>query len=355
MEMINSTNGALCLLVFSSHQKRRVRLIENLLTGKKTVATLYWAMRYQLLDLLGVGRYFNINQLEVNPLVQNGLIMRTDNDQVQLTAAGKQAKEELIQEINGSDLSFALHTFQKIDLTNFKQRFQLLVQVLSERVHHVRQYYPINVDGTNKAFIKKYYRQIDRDQAGALLKDELNQFLSSLEFDRASLFAQELVGFNTNGLTMQQIAANLNQSLFKTALNDLINYAKLVSFMSQRDHSIVAPLLNGLSKHSVSTSAEETFTEYQQLRDLKQVEKRRKLRESTVLEHLLEVAIYTPLVGFPYRDFVSYDLENKIIRHLSGISVDDWDYQQLSDFLSNHLSFFQFRLLEIKRTKQDVK
>lgn len=44
------------LRLLSEQQDRRLRVIENLLRGRRTVSTLYWGLRYDLLPLLNLAK-----------------------------------------------------------------------------------------------------------------------------------------------------------------------------------------------------------------------------------------------------------------------------------------------------------
>ncbi|WP_429970870.1 helix-turn-helix domain-containing protein [Fructilactobacillus sp. Tb1] len=341
-------NEELAIILLNDKQPRRKRLLENLLGGKKTVATLYWALRYQLLGYLGLGRYLDISELHLSSLIKQKLVKKTD-DEYLLTKTGMNLKAQLLD----SQSPQWQHNFQNYNLVRFKYRLLLFVQVISEFEHHERNYYPVKVPDAEMNYVKHYFKTINRENVGISLKNELVEFLNSLDDSDADLFANELVGYQNNGKTLFQIAADLNKSLIAISLSDLTNLSKLINIVSNQEQSVLKPLLNGLNRTLVSESALLTVNQYLSCHDLSMVAKRRRLKESTIYEHLLEVAIYSGINKFPYQDFITKQITDQLTANL-GKNIDSWKYESLSDIDKQRLSFFQFRLSEIYLTKLEI-
>ncbi|MFQ6726027.1 hypothetical protein [Limosilactobacillus reuteri] len=78
------------LRFFSYHQPRRIRVIENTLRSRRTVATLFWARQYGILEWLGADRTLNRQEYDqlINQLVADKLLVIDDQSQAILTEEG---------------------------------------------------------------------------------------------------------------------------------------------------------------------------------------------------------------------------------------------------------------------------
>ena len=84
------------LRFFSYHQPRRIRVIENTLRSRRTVATLFWARQYGILEWLGADRTMNRQEYDqlINQLVANKLL--TIDAGSRMTFAAAPARVEIM-------------------------------------------------------------------------------------------------------------------------------------------------------------------------------------------------------------------------------------------------------------------
>ncbi|WP_252898109.1 hypothetical protein [Apilactobacillus ozensis] len=111
------------ILLFSDTQPRRPKLIENLLAGKKTVSTLFWGMRYELInycELFSNYKNFNIiNNLKL--LIDKKYLKKTiDGEHLLLTSAGKEQQNDIL---NNYYLPRHSEIYHKYNILRFKKRF----------------------------------------------------------------------------------------------------------------------------------------------------------------------------------------------------------------------------------------
>lgn len=339
-------NEELALFLLDKHQPRRKRLLENLLVGKKTVATIYWALRYQILGYLGLGRYMEITKLDFTNLEKQKLVIKDENQAYVLTDKGYILRSKII----GDNLKFNWQrNFQSFNFMRFKSRLLLFIQVISEYQHNQRKYYPVNVSDSEMNFVKYYFKKIDRESIAFSLKNELLNFFGVINNENlANQLANELVGFQKNGRTLFQLANEFDESLIKVYLSDIDVISQLIDFVVNNQESVIFPLLKGLHQNVVSDSAIMTLNQYLINHDISKVALKRHLKESTIYEHLMEIAIYFPINKFPYSDFIN-DVQIEELKEQLSDDIDKWNYENLS--LKQSLSFFQFRLVEIYLTK----
>lgn len=340
----------LALFLLDEQQARRKRLLENVVNGKKTVATLYWSLRYDLLGYFGVGRYFGIYNLSYDELLDQNLIKVMPNNSFVITNKGQKEKNQL--KIVLPDNKWEKQ-FQNIDITHFKQRFMLFIQVVSEYSHGEDQYYALNINQKDKRFVKNYFKSLNKTDLEQRVKSELINFLSELDNKTALLFALELVGYHNNGNTMEQIAQKLKLDSFSVYFVDLSLFCLFTKYIEKNPASIFKPLLNGLSKSFLNQSALKTFKLYEKTHNINTIIKQRKIKSSTIYEHLLEIAICWPINKFPYADFITSQDKELLVNEL-GPKIDTWNYEDLPGNIKRKLSFFKFRLIEILLTKRNL-
>ncbi|USS91053.1 helix-turn-helix domain-containing protein [Fructilactobacillus carniphilus] len=340
---MTSLDQELPLLLLDGKQWRRPRSLASLAKGKRTVATLYWGLRHQQLGDLGIARYLDIAQLDFKSLHKRHLC-ELRNERYRLTEQGQTQQQHLQMQ-----LVFDWQAcFQTVDLVRLKQRLLLLVQVISEFQHQQLHYFVVRTSLREQRWIKSYFRQLRKSQRDRLVGPELTAYLETLPDQTAQVLVQELVGYQNNGLTRDQIAVALQRSPLAVAFVELSALGKLVGWCQQHPQSVLAPLCQGLSRSLISKNAVRTLHLYQATGSLDTVAHTQRIRLSTVQEHLSEVAIYLPLTQFPYEDFVSKDQLNQLISR-SGTDVDAWQFQTRPD---ENLTFFQFRLIQIWLTKE---
>ncbi|USS86618.1 helix-turn-helix domain-containing protein [Fructilactobacillus cliffordii] len=338
-----SLNQDLALLLLDAKQWRRPRSLASLAKGKRTVSTLYWGLRHQQLGYLGISRYLDVAQLDFRALQQRHLIA-IENERYRLTQTGQAQQQQLRSQLV---LDWQAR-FQTVDLIRLKQRLLLLVQVVSEFQHHQAHYFVVRTPLREQQWVKSYFKQLRQSQRYQLVGSDLTVYLETLPDQTAQVLGQELVGYQNNGLTRDQIAISVQQNSLAVAFFELSALGKLVDWCQRHPHSVLAPLCQGLARPLISKNALRTLNLYQATKSLEVVAHTQRIRQSTVQEHLLETAIYLPMAQFPYVDFTSKDQVKQLIAQW-GPDVDTWQFQTRPD---EHLTFLQFRLIQIWLTKE---
>lgn len=335
------------LMFLDAKQPRRLRVIENILLGKRSVSTLYWGMRYQLLDWLGYDKTVTREQMNqaVATLVTNHLI--TVNElAATVTADGEQRLADLrLSRYQPQALAVRL----TVDVPIFWQRFMLAVQVVSEASYQNNHYYPLQVNWAVKQFVKTWYRDYKASTLPAMLNQFLGQYLITLTEEEATLFANLLVGHQMPGKTRQQIEQQTGRPVEQLQLMQIDLTCRLVQQIQMTDVPALHSLLAGLNTQPVSDSAIETVTAFSKGESLDQIAKRRRLKTSTVREHMLETAIFLPVDQFNYQRVLSDEQLATLDERMNGQPIDSWQFDQVGDL---GLEFWQFRLYEILRSKQ---
>lgn len=334
------------MLFLSPTAPRRLRVIENILVGKRTVSTLYWGMRYQQLPWLGYQKQLSRDEMNraVADLQSRGDV-KLDQTNATLTPQGIQSWQDLMQ---GSYQPKYFSVRLVIDTATLWQRLLLATQVVSEQSYQNHQYYPLQVTWQVKQFIKHWFHRFHRQELQAEFNTFWTAFFTQLPEQQALLMSRMLVGHQRPGETLGQIAHDfkVSESEAKVIVTDLI--CQLAKRISDCEADSIKSLLMGLNQPLVSASAQQTLQSYLAGTTLEKISQQRSLKLSTVREHLLEAAIMLPKGQFDFQRVLQPELVAEMEKQLAKTPLDAWQFKQVEDL---PIDFWQFRLLEILRSK----
>lgn len=331
------------LTLLDYHQPRRIRVIENLLKNRRTVANLFWGQQYGILNWLGAYRELNRSEYEaaLQDLAAAGLIKLDDNF-AQLTAAGVAQREV--------DQVYQPHFFSWYWVTNTRQletQLMLGIQVISELAYHNNQYAPLAVShqqlmGVKQWLYREYSPQLIHD-----IYDDLHQLMTALASEDqrlATALAYLMIGHHQSSWTLKQLATNLALSLGDARIlkHDLmLAVGAYYRHVTGPVHDLLRPyLMHGPLPASVLT----TLRMFQRVPDFTEIARQRHLKVNTIREHILEVAILMP-------DQLNFDQllppakRVQLARTYSGNDVTKWEFQK--DTANSSAGFFDFRLFQI--------
>lgn len=337
----------LIIIFLSSKQPRRLTLIKNLLIGKKTVSTLFWAMRYNLLQYSGVFKNKTLFTAEdIEYLIINGYILIKDEKRYLLTKKGLQKKDSILE---SGYISNNLSKCYDYDVMTFKKRFLLLTQVLSEYNHKNTNYYPITGDLQTEYLIKNWFVH-NKTNGVNDFKNYISRWLNTLGDNRANIFAQLLVGHNNTGRTSQQIANSLKISIDVEWLWELNLWISLIQYIQQDSNCFLQFLLHNIINPKLSNRATNTYQLFCKSISLEQIAKLSHIKLSTVKEHLQECAIFMDIHIFPYKKILNARIIKLLDAKYNSIFIDDWKYSSITEH--EEIGFFEFRIYQILRSKQ---
>ncbi|MFC6288932.1 helix-turn-helix domain-containing protein [Levilactobacillus angrenensis] len=334
--------------LLSAQQDRRIRVIENLLRGKKTVSTLYWGQRYRLLPLLNLDKHLQRGGLDtaIQDLQHQGWVT-VDPEQatLRLTSTGEQ---QLADQAYYRPVTTA--QWVNLDLVAARQRLLLAVQVTSQFAHSTARYYPLATDQETRRAVRVWFHRRKSPALASQLGAALTASLQQLPQQTAGVVTDQFTGFGQPGLTSEQLAVTHQWTTWEVRLMQVDGVVQIAQDARQADHPL-HELLGPLWQVPISRSAQATLAAVEAGGDLARVATVRKIKLSTVREHLLEAAIMSPLRDFPYDQVLPETVRQDLASALHG-SIDDWQYTALPTALQAQYDFFYFRLYAIWRIKE---
>lgn len=332
------------LRLCSYHQPRRVRVIENVLTNHRTVANLFWAQQYGMLNWLGARRRAGQDQLdaEFRALESAGLIKLTDRNEVQLTPAGVNYQET-------NPVNYQPHFFEWYWLANtnqVQQRFLLGFQVVSEFAHRNREYVPLNASYADQQAVRGWFHRYYSPQLPSTVYSELHLLANSIAGEDSRLapaLVNLLIGHEQAGWTVTQLSESLKLG---TAGALIVQHDLLlaISAFARQTNGPLANLVKPLLLPSpLSRSNLQTVRMFQQGYQVTALASRRRLKLSTVREHLLTAAILMPQL-LDWSRLLPTDQRDRLAQWYTG-PVATWEFHAWTT--DANTDFFYFRLYQI--------
>ncbi|GEK27784.1 hypothetical protein [Furfurilactobacillus siliginis] len=327
--------------LLSTTQTRRPKVIFNCLRGVKTVSILYWSLRYGLLSWLNTVPTVSWEEFTnaIETLKNAGRIVENDDDQLLIVDDG-QSQVELVTQLYPENLrerASEVHQRQLIETT------LLAIQATSQQSYQAMQYFPLSVTEQARKQVRRWFRQPQQQP----LSQAITNWLQTLSAADAQLFVSQLVGHEHPGLTFTQLASQLDQPEWQLRLRQAANWMSLVNFAEQLPpqdglHALIKPQLHD----RLSKSVRDTLAGVLQGYSREAISSRRRLKFSTVSEHLLTAAILLPMEDFPYQKCLT-QTDIKSLLASEPANIDDWDFNQQEAVTD----YFTFRLVQIWETK----
>ncbi|MEJ6400666.1 helix-turn-helix domain-containing protein [Nicoliella lavandulae] len=343
-------NQDLIMFLLSATQPRRIRVIENTLLQRRTVSTLFWGMRYGITDFWGMLPRLNLKAFDqtLNQLLATGLVKRVDKSHYLLSAAGLAQVHKKQRDLVGP---FKLPTNRYFDLIQFRQRFLLAVQVVSEFSYHNHRYYPMLIDHNDERFIKNWFHHFKQPTLVTQMTTALQSFLDSIDNQSAWQFTSMLNGHSITGMTIFQQAEQLNIDSSLLMINEWLMFNQLIIFLRHHydQFESIAQLLNGTRRSLISRSAWQTYQLYKQRPKMDMIANYRRIKLSTVKEHLLEAAILLPVDQLNLTQFFSKTTLHQLDQLYQG-NVDEWQFERIKT-VQPDFDFFYFRMYQILRSR----
>lgn len=198
----------------------------------------------------------------------------------------------------------------------FFARLSLIVQSLSYQSAGIRSFSPISRDMNIQSWVRTFLLEHNY-QDGHLqqqLLEECESVLSELSLSEANkqLVLYRLSGYGLPGWTWQQLASERKEAVLdcQLAFIELLHV-----FLNEVHQTTDYPLLGNIAeelrvKALLTDSAQQTAYLYEQGYSLEQIMQIRKLKQSTIEDHLVELAMYEP--NFSIGPFVSYKEAEKV-------------------------------------------
>ena len=330
------------LLYFSESQPRRPAVIRQLLSNHLTTSALFWGRAYGLLDIIALP--LDVNNLEptLDELCQKKLLLETSKG-ICLTVKGRSRVEELK---NKHQFLREPAFFNGFDLKGWEKQFYLLVQVASELSYQNNKYFAITYDLKAQKLFKNWFRRYGKTTLLGEITTSLTDFLAHEPELNAQLFCEQLTGHGRLGQTKAQLAKSYQLQIAEIEVGWRDLCARYAKYLLDQNFELAKLVMPYKRLTNLPASTEKTYSLFLAGKSIEEIADLRKIRKSTVQEHLLNVAILAN--DFPRERLLSPKIKKQIMDFFASCPVLDWKFQQLHESYPE-ISFFEYRLCQIER------
>ena len=325
--------------IFASYENERtISAAFHILQGKRSGTTIQDVGLYRLFDYFGILKKLPRHDFDeaVKRMQHDQMLQVYENGQFTIMENGKR----LLQQ------PFSLYFdgwHYRGNEHIFFDRLSLVIQTLSYQAAGIKAFAPITRDENVQQFCRKFFmfHQFPKVKLQQQLREELliNLQAADLSETQLEILTKRLHGANVFGFTWSQIAEQYQLDVLSC---QLLYISALHKFISQIEHTgeLLKPLTHGIKVTNVLTeSAQLTADLYMKGRSLEEVANIRRLKLSTIEDHLVEFAMYEP--SFSIEQFIAADDCHAVIRAAEQMMTKR--LKVLKDAVP-HLSYFQIKL-----------
>ncbi|WP_226579435.1 helix-turn-helix domain-containing protein [Halobacillus litoralis] len=321
--------------------ERTISGIYNLLTGKRSSQTMQDAKGYELDSYFGIFPELKREHLDrwVTFYLQEGLIFLQHQDFPHLSAKGK-------EQLDAYPVSFLAHfkgmTWHEV-IPSFIQRLNLLIQTAANWKVGRTSYVPIVEDTLSQRWVKTVFTKFHSkmEKLSDSLYKEIDSLLSEHIEIEAELFSHRLTGGGVIGMTLDQL-----KDKYELSQEDVyISLAHTYYFFFQQakekpgDFPVLHLCTRGLDPaYLITQSARRTYHYIQQGLSMEEIITIRRLKKSTIQDHIVEAALIVPqfnIDGFLQRSQVeeinqmAQSLDTKRLKQIHQAFEGRYDYFEL--------------------------
>ncbi|WP_404452878.1 helix-turn-helix domain-containing protein [Virgibacillus necropolis] len=339
------TDGIILKSSLHFDQNRTCSAIFHLITGKKSIQTVQDAHIYQLKNLYGINRSFHKREFDrrINTLVSNHLLELDESMSCSVTSSGKDWLKEQYHYLKLNDYDgLQYHTAAPI----FYDRLLLLIQTLSNSCNNHYSFIPVIERTPILQWVKVAFKQLklNKKSFSNQLQFDLHKLLKDFSDEEASIYVDRLSGFNHYGRSKDQLALDYQKDKLDISfIIERMNHAMLNKIYSDpHGFPAIGFLITDLrNKQFITNSASKTYQLLQENYSISEIGQMRRLKENTVYDHVVEVALFTH--DFPVSNYVSEDQQQQILLAVSKECT--YKLKAIKQMVDLSISYFQIRLV----------
>lgn len=335
----------LFLDLFSTEEARKINSLFHIITGKRTVSVLLQAMRMDLEPYFSLFPKLQMSIFEEN--IKQFINVGFLTSEFLLTEGGKNTRDNYFQSHTYPNKRNRIKYHAILSL--FKARNLFLTQVVSERIHNNKNYFPLQPRLSEQWWLKKFLKEhhMNTNENCQKLGQEWMNLIIDGKIVNPEMFVDQFEGHDKTKLTNGQIGSKHGMDevqVYVQLQQDWIQLIETIEMYGSR-YPLLASLLNELTRDGglCSESAKETYQLWVSGLTSEQIAEKRLLKISTINDHLTEMAILYE--EFPFEKFLTQpqiEYVNNLVA--AGNIIDYSDIQEKFP----GIPFFLSRLMQVK-------
>ncbi|SER45636.1 helix-turn-helix domain-containing protein [Salipaludibacillus aurantiacus] len=342
---MNTLSYLLLNTVYKLQGERSVNGAIHLLRGKRSAQTIQDIHLFSLETYAASLKQWpeeDINKM-VTALYRGGFLSQSN----QTTLLSKKGTDWLKEAADHFELPSAFHGFNyewdgKADY--FWGRLVLTVQSVSNLVYANPSFIPVSYDRLIQQDVKSVLKaHPDRSKLGRQLYSELKRIYEPWDEQDAALLVKRFSSNKKTGKTISQLSGLFNHDHFYTFIycKSLV-HKMLASISSTPDlFPVLSQLLPRIEGGPyVTQTARQTKDLLNKGFSLEEIAEKRKLKLSTIEDHVIEISIYDPF--FKIHEFLPEQERLDIIKASERLNTNR--LKPIKDLFQDKYTYFQIRL-----------
>ncbi|WP_223703506.1 helix-turn-helix domain-containing protein [Sutcliffiella deserti] len=338
----------LCLhCIHAFRGERTISAIYHLFKGKKSSQTIQDGNLFSVSFLFGILPDLTRPQLEkiIILLEKEKFIIADSNNYYSITSTGEKVLAKGREEYPFSQYLNGWLYKGKAEI--FWKRYSLLIQTLSNLQKEKTDFLPIQYEESIQHTVKNMVlnQGISKQQFAGLLYDETYRILKKVPEHQAYIFVAQLSGHLHAGLTVRQISKKLrlDETWVKVEFQSVLHFFLQVMVSEALLFPIINRLCNDIiNRPNITSTTQKSLYFLKQGYTLQEIAAIRKLKESTIEDHIVELALNVQDFSLsPYIDEENMQLIQHAVSELKTNQL-----KRIKDYLGDaKISYFQIRLV----------
>lgn len=331
--------------------ERTVYAVYHLLLGKKSAQTIQDGKLYRLSPLFQSFPYLKkesfsqyVKQLKDQKYIKEE---EEEKDKWRVTEEGRAYLQEQLQRF---PLSPYINGWRYMNISGlFFIRLTLLVQTLSHLVYNKSHFLPVSQDLKVQSWMKLFLKRqhASRNELAKQLFSELHACLERCMPEEADIFLLQFSGFQRVGLTKKQVGEGYRIDEHRVHYIQLSVLHYCLQQIMENPSSY--PLLNSLipeadSSVPLTVSTMKTWGLLKQGKMVDEVTAIRRLKRSTIEDHLVELALFVP--SFSIDEYVPEQMQRRIVSAIETLKTNK--LKEIKENLGEDVTYFQVRIVMAK-------
>lgn len=343
------------LTLFNHGYKARIGTLYQLLIGKRTSSILCYGHFYNLLPFFGLLPKLDkkVYQRSVTSLSKKKYLT-VEGEKAGITTEGK----SYLSGGNTINYDKINHFAYGKSWQSFFDLLLFSTQVAAELKAENSSYLPIENNSYKHFQLKKWLvHQLEKQSKEGFIRgfsSEWHQLVDVLPDLEGKYLTNQLTGAGVIGKTYHQLGNLLELDELELLLfhTHCIHWVMTIVAANQAAYPIMHSLYQLVRRPNYNQSAYQTYQQYMRVKKIEPLTELRRLKKSTVLDHLIEFAIIDS--KFSYSDV----LTPEVIGIFTAIEerypdFRDWKISVIQESYPR-ISFFEMRLYQIWRVRRMV-
>ncbi|MBL1228602.1 helix-turn-helix domain-containing protein [Enterococcus sp. BWB1-3] len=331
------------LSLFKQGYKIKISTLFHLLKGKRTISVLMNGFLYENLIFFQLFPELTEEEFQatLQKLVAEGFLsLQQENLEAVITEKGRDCIQKHSLQAKKESQWLNSYRYGKID-NKIWRLIQFFVQVTSNLSYQNNTYSPLESSPYYQWKMKQLLKNNDRNTIGNRVREELLLVFDQLSNEESQFFALQFSGYRWNGKAEQQVV-----DLYPAFKSELVRRNACHHFFRVIESTDKVVMLKKVVLDEVEAANNQSMLKTKKLllsgNSSEKICEIRQMKQSTINDHLLELAIQNPMYSFEQLLSIQHIHFFKAL----PAACQEWSYTSVKEELPD-LDYFSYRMAQI--------